>query len=75
LADVQGAPEFRELEGKVTTHDRPREADIEEANLKLKEGLRNCRDLLANYRAKLEGGEDPAFYPEAAGSSDLQQHA
>ncbi len=37
----------------------PRDADFEEANVQLSQGLKCCRSVIANYRSML-AGEPPA---------------
>jgi hypothetical protein len=48
----------------------PREADVEQANNELNEGLKSCRAVVDNYRAMLSGeGSDapPADEAESGG--------
>ena len=35
--------------------DAPRDADLDEASLKLSEGLKVCRSVIDNYRSMLSG--------------------
>lgn len=56
----------------MSSENSPREADVDQTNQQLEEGLRHCREIVASYRAKLEGGEG-AFYPEQLASGDIQQ--
>jgi hypothetical protein len=39
--------------------DAPREADLDEANWKLSEGLKVCRSVIDNYRSMLSGDVAP----------------
>ena len=47
----------------MSDEDPPREANLEQANLKLAQGLKACHAVVANYRAML-GGEANDNGPE-----------
>ena len=51
----------------MSDEDPPREANLEQASLKLAQGLKACHSVVANYRAMLGGGANdngPAGPPE-----------
>ena len=38
---------------------RPPDADLDELNTRLKQGLKTCRSVIENYRAMLDAGQHP----------------
>jgi hypothetical protein len=76
--------QFRVPEDPVANDELPRDADVEQVNSQLSEGLKTCRSVVANYRMMLTGESgdndndlgDSQLYGGTEygdGSSDAQQ--
>jgi hypothetical protein len=48
----------------VSDDANPRDADIEEVNARLSDGLKACRSMVANYKALLKSDEDIGDIPD-----------
>ena len=53
--------------------DLPPRADVDEINLRITDGLRSCRSIVANYRAMITGTNDNL--PEERAANDEQEVA
>jgi hypothetical protein len=52
----------------VSNHELPpAEADVEQLNSKLSQGLKTCRSVVSNYRTLLQGAQDEAPDNDNAG--------
>ena len=54
----------------MSGEEEPREADYQEVNLKLNQGLQTCRSVVANYRTLLTSHDADAANDDDLGASE-----
>lgn len=59
----------------MSGEEEPREADYQEVNLRLNQGLQTCRSVVANYRTLLTSHDADAANDDDPGASESARPA